>query len=49
MDWIDMAQGRDRWRAIVTAVKKFQIPYIEENFLTKEYLLASLESIFSIE
>jgi hypothetical protein len=26
MDWIDMAQDRDRWRAVVSAVMNLQVP-----------------------
>ena len=26
MDWIDVAQYRGRWRALVTAVMNFQVP-----------------------
>ena len=34
MDWIELAHERDRWRALVTAVMKLQIPYYVGNFLT---------------
>ena len=26
MDWIELAQGRDRWRAVVTAVMSLRVP-----------------------
>jgi hypothetical protein len=34
MDWIDMAQGRERWRAVVNAVMNLRVPQNAGNFLT---------------
>jgi hypothetical protein len=34
MDWIDMAQDRDRWRALVIALMNLQVPQNTGSFLT---------------
>ena len=35
MDWIDLAQDSDRWRALVSAVMKLRVPQNGGNFLTR--------------
>ena len=34
MDWIDLAQDRDRWQALVNVVMNLLVPQNAENFLT---------------
>jgi hypothetical protein len=33
MDWIDVAQERDRWWALVNAVMNLRVPYVLLNYL----------------
>ena len=34
MDWIDLAQDRNKWLVFVNAVMKLRVPWNAENFLT---------------
>jgi len=34
MVWIDLAQGRDRWQALVNTVMNLWVPYNAGNFLS---------------
>jgi hypothetical protein len=34
IDWIDLAQYRDGWRALVNTVMNLRLPYNAGNFLT---------------
>jgi hypothetical protein len=41
MDWIDLAQNKDRWRALVNAFINLRFPENAGNFLTAEQFFSS--------
>jgi len=49
MDWIDLAQDTDRWRALVNVIMNLQVPQNAGNFWTRENWLASQEGLCSME
>jgi hypothetical protein len=36
LDWIELAEDRDRWRALVNVATNFWPPYNAGNFLTQD-------------
>jgi hypothetical protein len=37
MDWIDLAQDREKWRILVNTVMKLRVPYNAGKFLSSGF------------
>jgi hypothetical protein len=35
MDWIDLAQDRNQWRALVNTIMNLRVPYNDEKFFSR--------------
>jgi hypothetical protein len=49
MDWIDLAQDRDQWRALLNTIMNLQIHEILGSSWATERLAASQEGLRSME
>lgn len=48
IDWIDLVQIRDRWLALVTAVKNFRFPKKRNSLISWEPVTFSERTLFSV-
>jgi len=48
INWIYLAQAKDKWWAVVNMVRNLQLPHNTGYFLTSRELLASQERLYSM-